>query len=178
MTKKSVFAIIILYALFGILFISSTKIVLSIPQKNVFHLQKSNINNFDKLSDDIHFNVDAYNQNQDILYTAEFTGWAFMPFLQDDSKKDIKLIFVSGEHRYEVETELQERFDLRQVLLDNGISGYKHGFITKFSTLQMKNGTYKLYLFCYENDNTFGMVDTGRVYVKSYRTFSEYDGNP
>jgi hypothetical protein len=80
MTKKSVFAIIILYALFGILFISSTKIVLSIPQKNVFHLQKSNINNFDKLSDDIHFNVDAYNQNQDILYTAEFTGWAFMPF--------------------------------------------------------------------------------------------------
>ena len=178
MTKKRLFAVVILYILFGILFIISTSVVLSIPLKNAFLLQKSNVNNLDNLSDEMSFNIDAYNENQDILYTVEFSGWAFMPFQQDDSNKDIKLIFVSGENRYEVETELQERFDLRQLLVDNHVSGYKHGFITKFSTIQMKNGIYKLYLYCYENDNTSGIVDTGRMYVKTYRSFSAYNGNP
>jgi hypothetical protein len=175
MTKKRLFSLVILYSLFILVFTISTNIALSIPLKNVFRLQKNNIGDLDNLPGDLNFKIDSFIENRDILYTVEFIGWAFIQSKQGDSNKEIKLIFVSGENRYEVETVLQERFDLRQVLQENNIPGYKHGFITKFSPIQMKNGIYKLFLYCYENDGTSGIVDTGRMYLKTYRGFSAYD---
>lgn len=178
MHKKTFTFLVILYPLFVIALIFSTNVVLSIPQRNVFRVQKAQISEFDDLSNNLSYKIDTFIANQDIFYTVEFIGWAFLQDEQDTSDQQIKLIFISEENRYEVETQLQERFDLRQVFIENHISGYKHGFITKFSTLPMKNGIYKLYLYCYENDNTFGMVDTGRMYVKTYRSFSAYNVNP
>jgi hypothetical protein len=140
----------------------------------MYSLRKIKTNEFSNLSSELKYRVDSYNETQDILFTVEFTGWAFIPSEQDNNNKEIKLVFVSGDNRYEVDTELQERFDIKTVLQENNISDYKHGFITKFSPLQMKNGIYKLYIF-YENGETSVIVDTGKMYLKTYRNFSEYE---
>src|SRR4030066_504858 len=178
MNKKRLFSLAIVYLLFIVVLIFTTDIVLSIPLKNMYSLRKIKSNELDNLSSEIKYRVDSFIQNQDILFTVEFTGWAFIQSEQEKDNKQIKLVFVSGANQYEVETELQERFDLRAVLQENKISGYKHGFMTRFSPLQMKNGIYKLYIFCYENEATSGIVDTGRMYIKTYRDFSEYQVIP
>jgi hypothetical protein len=141
-------------------------------------MTKIKTSEIDHVSSAINYGVNTFIENKDLLYTVEFTGWAFFLSEHAINNKEIKLVFDSGDNRYEAETELQERFDLWAVLQENNIPGYKHGFITKFSPLQMKNGIYKLYLFCYENEMTSGIVDTQLMFIKTYRNFSEYKDIP
>jgi len=178
MNKKRLFFLAIMYIFFIVLLIFATDIIFLFPIKNVNGL--SLVSNFNALaiSNDLNHRIDTFIENQDILSTVEFTGWAFIPSKNDENAKEIKLIFASEDYRYEVETELQERFDLKTVLQENGVSDYKHGFITRFSPLQMKNGIYKLFIFCYENEEASGIVNTGKVYVKTYQGFSEVEGDP
>jgi len=83
------------------------------------------------------------------------------------------LVFSSADKRYEVDASIIDRFNLNQLYGDKGIVGINHGFITRFSPLKMENGIYKLYIYCYENDNTIGFMDTNRTFEKTYRTFKE-----
>ncbi len=178
MKKKRLFSLAIGYFLFAVVFFAANDIVLSIPWKNMDGLRKAETYKFDNLSSELNYKLDSFIENQDILSSVEFIGWAFIPSQQANDNKEIKLVFVSEDNRYEVDTALQERFDIRAVLQENKVSGYKHGFRTRFSPLKMKNGIYNLYLFCYENEEISGMVDTGRMYLKTYRNFSEYQGTP
>ena len=178
MNKKRLFSLAIGYFLFAVVFFAANNIILSIPWKNTYALRKTETYKFDNLSNELNYKLDLFNENQDILSTVELIGWAFIPSQQANDNKEIKLVFVSEDNRYEVNTALQERFDIRAVLQENKVHGYKHGFRTRFSPLQMKNGIYKLYLFCYENEEISGMVDTGEMYLKTYRNFSEYQDTP
>lgn len=178
MNKKRFFSLAIIYVLFIVVFMAATDIVLSLPLEIVNRTHKIETNAPDVLSSELVFNVDSFVENQDVLFSVEIIGWAFIPSESESDNKQIKLVFVSEDGRYEVETELQERFDQRGVFQQNNVSGYKHGFVTRFSPLQMKNGIYKLYLYCYENEGTSGIVDTGKMFIKTYRKFSEYIDTP
>jgi hypothetical protein len=178
MEKKRLFSLAIAYLLFAFVFFAANDIILSIPWKNLDGLRKTEIYKFDNLSGEIKFKLESFIKNQDILSTVEFIGWAFIPSQQADENKAIKLVFVSEDNRYEVDTALQERFDILAILQENKVPGYKHGFRAGFSPLEMKNGIYKLYLFCYENEEISGIVDTERMYLKTYRNFSEYQDTP
>jgi hypothetical protein len=178
MNKKRLFSLTIAYILFIVVFIAADDIVLSIPWKNINSLRKIKTNEFQNLSSELKYNIDSFTENQDILSSVEFSGWALIPLERENDNKEIKLVFVSGDNRYEVETEIQERFDLKEILKENTFYNFKHGFMTRYSPLQMKNGIYKLYLFCYENEGASGIVDTGMMYQKTYRNFSSYEDIP
>jgi hypothetical protein len=178
MNKKRLTLLVVAYLLFIIVFIAADDVVLSFPWKNIYRLSEMKTNEINNLSAVLQFKIDSFNENQDVFSTVEFIGWAFLPSEPVNANKQIKLVFVSEEHRYEVGTDLQERYDLREILLENKVAGYKHGFMTKFSPIQMKNGIYKLYLICFENEATSWAVDTGKKFIKNYRSFSEDDTVP
>ncbi len=173
MNKKPLIFLMIAYLLFLVVFFNATDIILSIPLNDCCRLRKIDINKYDNLSGDVNAYIDSFSEDQDIMVNVEFKGWAFIQTEQDNGNNNIKLIFTSKDNHYEVDTELQERFDLKIVFTENTIYGYKHGFITKFSPLKMENGIYKLYIYCYENDEAIGLMDTGKLYKKTYRGFTE-----
>jgi hypothetical protein len=178
MKTTKIFSVIGIYILFIAVFIFSTDGVMSLPLKNIHRLKEIKPNQYENVSSELNYKVDTFTENQDILFTVEFSGWAFIHPVQDGSKKEIKLVFISEKKYYEVGTSLQERFDLRAILEENKIQGFKHGFITKFSPLQMKNGVYELYLYCYEGDGASAIVDTQRTFEKTNRMFTELKDDP
>ena len=117
--------------------------------------------------------MENFRRSEDLLFTVEFMGFAFIPTEQESIEKEIKLVFASEENRYEVSTEVLDRFNLRNLFRENKVVGINHGFITRFSPLNMKNGVYRLYIYCYENENTIGFLETDMVFEKTYRSFKE-----
>lgn len=178
MTRKQLFILAIVYSFFVIVLMTANDIVLSIPWKNLYSLRTITTNETGNFSAELKSRVDSFNQNQDILSTVEFSGWSFFPSEQKNPDKKIKLVFASENDHYEVDTELQERFDLMAILRENKVFDYKHGFMTKFSPIKMKNGVYKLFIYCYENEETSGIVDTGQSFLKDYNSFTEYSVSP
>jgi hypothetical protein len=178
MNKKFLYSLIIAYALFLVVSVNATDILLSFPSGTRYSLRKIDINKYDDVSGKFNSRIDSFHENQDIMFTVEFTGWAFIQTEKGNGNKSIKLIFSSEDNRYEVDTALQERFDLKKLFNENNIYGLKHGFTTKFSPLKMENDIYKLYIYCYENEEVTGLIDTGKLYKKTYRGFTEYEDVP
>jgi len=108
--------------------------------------------------------------------TVEFSGYAyFAPTTSEVSNKQISLIFSSSDETYFVETELVDVFYLRDQLAQSNVEGTEHGFHTTFSPLGMDNGTYELYIYCYEDEANAGYIKTDKVFIKQYREFVELD---
>ncbi len=158
---------------FVLLFVFANNIVLSIPLMETYRLEEVESTKYAEYKRDFEAKIETFYVKQDIFFTTEFSGYAFIPTNQVSKYKTIKLIFVSNNKRYEVDTSIIERFNLRDLFRDKGIVGINHGFITRFSPLKMENGVYKLYIYCYENENTIGFMDTNRSFEKTYRTFKE-----
>lgn len=175
--KKSVvnFGVFILF--FTILFFA-TDIVLLIPLKEMYHLRKIDATQYADLSREFTAHVESFSANQDIMFTVEFSGYAFIKTEQESNNKVIKLVFASDENRYEVDTEVLDRVLLRDLFREKEIIGINHGFITRFSPISMENGVYNLYIYCYENENVVGLFDTYRIFEKDYRSFVEITDNP
>lgn len=163
------------YALFFLVLFLSTDIVLAIPQKEMYRLKRTDFSQYEKLIKTFDAHVDTFNEKQDILFTVEFTGYAFIPTTQESTNKAIKLVFLSEKNVYETDTKVLERFELRDLFKKKEILGRNHGFITRFSPLKMKNGIYNLFIYCYENEETVGVFDTKLRYEKTLRSFSRYD---
>ena len=156
-----------------LLLVFANNIALAIPLKETYRLDEVDMTKYDENQRDFESKIESFYVKQDIFFTTEFSGYAFIPTNQASPDKTIKLVFVSDEKRYEVETLSIDRFDLRDLYRDKGIVGINHGFITRFSPLKMENGIYKLYIYCYENDDIIGFMDTNRSFEKTYRTFKE-----
>lgn len=168
---KIVYWIITLSFIF--LFIFATNIVLSIPIKETYRLKEVKSTEYDEYKRNFEAKIDTFYVKQDIFFTTEFSGYAFIPTNQASPNKEIKLVFASENYRYEVDTSVIDWFFLKSMFRDKGIVGINHYFITRFSPIEMKNGTYELYIYCYENESTIGFMDTNRSFEKTYRTFTE-----
>ena len=164
---------ILVYILFFIVFFFSTNIVLSIPINETYRLRKIDDAQYISFSREFPAYMENFRRSEDLLFTVEFMGFAFIPTEQESIEKEIKLVFASEENRYEVSTEVLDRFNLRNLFRENKVVGINHGFITRFSPLNMKNGVYRLYIYCYENENTIGFLETDMVFEKTYRSFKE-----
>jgi len=158
---------------FVLLFVFANDIILSIPLKETYRLKEVESTKYDEYKRDFEAKIESFYVKQDIFFTTEFSGYAFIPTNQASKDKTIKLIFVSNNKRYEVDTSIIERFNLRDLFHERSIVDINHGFITRFSPIKMENGIYKLYIYCYENDDIIGFMDTNRSFEKTYRTFKE-----
>lgn len=172
MKNKTLVSNLVFSFLFLVLLFFSTDIVLSIPINETYHLRKIGSTQYTDLKNDFTAKVESFTENQDIMHTVEFSGFAFIPTGQASPNKTIRLVFISKENRYEVDTEIIDRFNLRDLFNQNNIVGINHGFITRFSPLNMKNGVYTLYIYCYENENEIGITNTNMVFEKTYQSFT------
>ncbi len=140
----------------------------------MYQINRTNFEQFNENSKDFVAVVESFSETQDLMFTVEFSGYAFIKAEEMSSDKVIKLIFSSAENDYEVNTGVLDRFNLRDLFKQKEIIGINHGFISRFSPINMKNGIYRLYIYCVENENTIGFIDTGREFEKTYRSFKDY----
>ena len=156
-----------------LLFVFANDIALAIPLKETYQLKEIELNKYDEFAKDFDLKIESIYTKQDIFITTEISGYALIQPDQASPNKAIKLVFSSDDKRYEVDASIIDRFNLNSLYRDKGIVGINHGFITRFSPLKMENGVYKLYIYCYENENTIGFMDTNRYFEKTYRKFIE-----
>lgn len=178
MKNKQTIAIIISLTLFLIILVSLTDIILVLPQKGYFLVKKSDISRFESNNSNVYSNIDFIVQNEDVRKTIEITGYAYYtPSKSNLETKEVILFFHSPENTYSVRTDLTDRFDLRAIFSKSDVIGFKHGFRTVFSPLGMRNGTYRLYIYCFEDNENFGFIPTGRDFIKTYTDFYELKEN-
>ena len=156
-----------------LLFVFANDIALAIPLKETYQLKKIELNKYNEFAKNFDLKIESIYTKQDIFITTEISGYALIQPDQASPNKAIKLVFSSDDKRYEVDASIIDRFNLNSLYRDKGIVGINHGFITRFSPLKLENGVYKLYIYCYENENTIGFMDTNRYFEKTYRTFKE-----
>ena len=69
---------------------------------------------------------------------------------------------------------LMSRPDVVQAYKDINIRGVFHGFSETLSTVGVKNGIYKIYIYCKENEENYGLVYTGEMLKKDSNGISPY----
>ena len=124
--------------------------------------------------DTVNYYIDFLTYYDNVVSTVELDGWAFVETEQDNPDKYIKLIFVSDNVSYEINTELHER-PLQNFFKNKHVPVERNGFSTEFSPLPMRNGDYTLFINVFENDEDFGFLNTGRVFRKHFRSFRELE---
>lgn len=120
---------------------------------------------------------DTFMEADGTLETASFFGWAYHVTQQPNFERKIELIFASDRETYAVNTELRERFDLREMVAE--VFGEEHseflGYGAEFSTANMKDGVYQLYLYCWENEEDYGLIDTEMYFEKDGPAFTQVE---
>lgn len=151
-----------------------TNIVLAIPEKGYFVTKRTSFTDLQNLNSNLTFKLNGFIRNEDVRQTVEFSGYAyFEPTTSKVINKEISLILSSSEETYLIETDLSDVFYLRDQLAQSKVEGTTHGFQTIFSPLGMANGTYELYIYCYENEDNVGYIKTDKVFIKHYGEFLE-----
>ena len=71
--------------------------------------------------------------------------------------------------------ELKRRDDVFDAFKEQyKIKGSYHGISSNVSTVGVKTGIYKLYIYCKENEDNYGLVDTGIMIRKDNRGIRQY----
>lgn len=114
--------------------------------------------------------------DESILEDLSMSGWAFIPTLEDNHKREVQLVFISSDNTYSVDLLLVDRPDVLRAYRTMFGDEYTKavGYEVEFSTANMKNGIYDVYFYCKENDINFGLVSTGKKFLKQGKTFTEY----
>jgi len=171
--KKTIILKATITVIFVLFFIFASEIALAIASKEIIRPKELREFPHEKSIKNVFFNIDNFVANQDIFYSVEISGWAFITATKEIDNKKIDLLFVSDNINYEIKSDLIDRLDLRSSLRENNVDGLSHGFISTFSPILMKNGQYKLFIYCYQNDEDSGWVDTGRIFLKENKSFIE-----
>ena len=138
---------------------------------------KKNIN--DELSaynskDPVYFSIHRFDSLDNIFGIYIMNGYAFVETDDNNTNKKIKLIFSSDTNTYSIDTNISKGG--KYPYTDNlKIKDYYMLWKAQFSILNMKNGIYQLYIYDYENDNNYGIINTHKYYKKTGTTFEAYN---
>jgi len=170
-SKKKIcyFAICIIFIL---LLILSNKIIAAIIQDNV---KKSNINIENYKKDIVYYGLDEISYYNDLYDSFFIRGWAFCETVLDNSQKEIWILLVNDKATYARELNLNNNIYIYDKFhSEYNIKGMNHGIYSTISTVGVKNGIYKIYIYCKENNENYGLIDTGKMIKKDNRGISEY----
>lgn len=157
-------------------FILSNSLIASLSGLKV---EKINIADYLDTTANLYHYIEEVSIRGDLTESVTIQGWAFGATKADNKEKMIKLIFSSDEDTYAVTIGPDksknaiwvQRNDLYRI--DNNIKGLMHGFIVSFSTLEIKNGEYTMYVYIKENGQDYGIVNTERKFIKANKEFRE-----
>lgn len=140
-------------------------------------LKTDNLENYQHSTSMGQAHFDTFVIGDDLFQISYLGGWAFCDTKDDNENRSSKLLFVSEDGTtYSVEADLSERADVRstfpQYLPTN--SSLKLGIMASFSPIIMKPGVYDLYVYCWENDHDYGLINTGKRFIKQGSTFKDY----
>lgn len=112
-------------------------------------------------------------KNSDILQTIKIDGYAFVPTSKDNDKRCTNIYLISDKNKYKIKTIVkliwrrkEHQFRYLQNFKDVNET-IKYGFYSDFSAVNIKNGTYKIFLETYENDENYGYIYTHKLLHKN-----------
>ena len=107
--------------------------------------------------------------DDDILERINCSGWAFAETEESNEGKIGRFILKGRNHCY-----MTSKWMFRQSSIQNyglswgkNIQGTKNGYAQTFSTVQLPDDVYEIYIYLEENENTKGIVDTGAGFRKN-----------
>lgn len=169
----------IVYAIICVLFIAyllfSNTIIAAINNNNVKKLDED-ISKYVK--NKVLFGIDGFNFNGDVFDSFNINGWAFCETASDNSNKEVWIILDNDHNTYVKKAELIKRIDVAGKFKSNfNIKNVYHGVYSTVSTVGVKSGIYKVYLYCKENDEDYGLADTGIMIKKDSTGISKHIWN-
>lgn len=124
------------------------------------------VNNFDLsqyAKDEVFYSFYTFEMYSNITRHMDVLGFAFVETEYDSSDREV-ILFLSNEtdtYRIKLPLEYNEiKYMFPNRKLNNKKNEYK--IIGKFSTINIKNGSYKVYVYVKENNHNYGIIDTGR----------------
>ncbi|MDF3003982.1 MAG: hypothetical protein K0S22_454 [Oscillospiraceae bacterium] len=128
--------------------------------------QRVHFSNYKSISNCV-FSIDGFEYKGGLKEEIDMYGWAFCETTADNSDKAIQLILRSQDRCYLVHTQLEDRSDVaKEYKKSYDIRGNLHGYAADFSSVGVRSGVYDLYLYCRENEENYGLVHTGKQFVK------------
>ena len=105
--------------------------------------------------------------NEDIKERINCNGWAFVETQDSNAEKTGNLILKGRKNCY-MTAELPFRISTIQQAMPNWkkIQGDSNNYALTFSTLQLPDDIYEIYIYVEENENAKGIVDTGAGFRK------------
>lgn len=125
----------------------------------------------------VHYSIDSVTVNDNLFKDVEITGWSFIENDGENEDKEVLLNFVSEENTYQVGLNVFDRGDLPAALPDLKVPKHNTGFMGSFSPIALKNGLYHLYIYNKENQELYGVADTGRIFLLDNGVFKEMSGS-
>ncbi len=140
------------------------------------NLRKDSMENYQNGTAVCRANLDGYTIGTNLLQQSALSGWAFSETHIGNENREVKYIFASEENVYSLEAELLRRPGVKEAFLDllSEESTNMLGAIASFSPITMEDDIYELYIFCWENEQDYGLASTGKKFLKQGRTFKEY----
>lgn len=167
--KKRTKQVVLILCCLGMWLTFSNKIVLNVSQRN--HAMETRFSEEDFKKDAIYYSIDLITSLDGSTEDAYIAGWAFAVAKEDNSQRKVTLYLVGNHDAYAIEvpdSTLFYRPDVVQAFPEGTHgSNQRYGFTFTTSTLSIRDGDYKLYVYCEENDYEYGLADTGITLVKS-----------
>lgn len=157
----------IFIALFVLLLILSNPIVASISTDDV-HIGMAHMEG----SDAVHYYIDSMVARNDLQEKIMISGWAFCETGRDNTNREVWIILDSDDKVYSIKANLYERDDIQKAFPELEVRGTRQGFLVEFSTLNIRSGTYGMWVYCKENDMDAGTIMTDYSVKKSGKVAS------
>lgn len=125
-----------------------------------------------KMKDKVWYCFDQCLENGDLLETVGMIGWAFTETDQDNPNAYTELIFANESECYSLKSKQQaytlcsKRNDVVKAFAELHISSENVGFAKDFTTINMKDGVYNVYIYRFENEYNYGIAQTEKQLVK------------
>lgn len=110
----------------------------------------------------------------DSLESLSVSGWAFCETEGSNANKTYDIILQNDKDTYALQIPAIPRIDVASSFPDRNVASAQNGIECKASTIGVKDGIYHLCVYVWENEDTYGLIDTGRKLIKTKNRFEEY----
>lgn len=168
--KKYFWVILVLF----VWLIFANQIIVNVFLASSYRVKKIN---FDEVArkDTVYTIVSAETAIGDLFDKFSIKGGAFCAVEGEHSNRKVELILKSSKNAYQVEAVSEIRPDFYYTYSDKIKMHSNVGFQAMFSTLNLPDGIYDLYVEVAENDEVYGVGATGFRYIKDNMGFRPYE---
>lgn len=168
---------LIAYILFVLFFISllfaSNFFVMQLTTEH--HLREDSLNNYNNKVQ-VNIGIDKILRSN-LWGRSQVAGWAFCETGSFDENRSLTYLFVSDKKTYSLDIPFTHtREDVAKVYENKGIKFENRmiGYNNDFSTINMSEGIYQLYIYCNENEQDYGLIKTDYFFEKKGTDFEPY----